>query len=135
MRGWRSHNTDQDFSPGMEEKKGLGVLEGPLQSYHWRSPGHLIVSTEGHTAWSGMKGSTYSKGSGGQFLSHRDRAFCLNPGFSLISLLPHPPFTVNHKQMRALLWVLEKLNYHGFPVESLKKILCPQMTGWTSPNY
>lgn len=66
--------------------------------------------------------------------SHHYRSFYLNSGLSLVPLLPHPAFTINHKQMRALLWVLEK-SYHPFPVESLKKIFCPQMTGWTSLNH
>lgn len=67
---------------------------------------------------------------------HHDRPFYLSLGLSLVPLLPHPAFTINHKQMRALIWVLEKL-YHLFPVE-LKRyflILCPQMTGWTLLNY
>lgn len=68
--------------------------------------------------------------------SHPDRPFYLSLGLSLVPLLPHPAFTVNHKQMRALIWVLEKL-YHLFLVE-LKRyflIFCPQMTGWTLLNY
>lgn len=62
------------------------------------------------------------------------QSLLLKSGFSLVPSLPHPALSVNHKRMKALLWVLGKLHYHGFPVESLKKILCSQMTGWTPLN-